>query len=323
MSSTTEELRQKGVELDTDGIRATFNGIVERSGRPLAQVAPETAVAYQTLAAWSKNKYTGNNDRIAKQISAWITTMRARERARLTMRAVPPFTMTKTASRIWEAAEFAQTMPQMALISADSGVGKTTAVEAYAATASNAWVVTTEPVHDQMGALLDLISRALKMEYAHSAAAKSRLIQERLRGTKGLLIVDEAQNLTAVLRDQLRSMVFDGAGVGVLLVGNEKLRLQFSRERMTGENAQLFSRIGLRFTRAKPLKEDVSKLLDAWGVDDDKAREAALGIAMKPGANRVMSNVLVLAFSLADARGDEAPTLEDVEMAWQQLGGNA
>jgi hypothetical protein len=36
------------------------------------------------------------------------------------------------------------------------------------------------------------------------------------------------------LRDQLRSTVFDAAGVGVALVGNKELNSQFARERATG-----------------------------------------------------------------------------------------
>lgn len=237
------------------------------------------------------------------------------------MRAAPGFTMTKTAGRIWEVLEFAQTSPDIVLVSADAGVGKTSAVEAYAASASNVWVMTAQPVHETLGSMLALLTRTLKMEYIPRAASQAHIIQQRLAGTGGLLIVDEAQFLSPLLRDQLRSMVYDGARIGLALVGNEDLRAQHSRERMNGKNAQLFSRIGLRFARAKPLKDDVNTLLDAWGIIDEQARTAAMGIAMKPGANRAMAKVLVLACSMADNRGDEAPGLPDVEMAWQQLGG--
>lgn len=324
MSSTAEEMRPRSsVEIDIVGIRELFNDLVAREGKPLSQLAPETGVPYGTLHAWSTAKYQGNNERIARQISAYMTTRAARERARATMRAAPPFVMTKTASRIWEVLEFAQSMPDMVLISADAGVGKTWATEAFAAGGSNVWKMTAEPALATVSGLLDQLARTLRIDWQFRAMSMSHSIQARLKGTKGLLIVDEAQFLTQIQREQLRSTVHDGAGIGVALVGNEELRAQFSRERMTGKNAQLFSRIGVRFARAKPLKEDVAMLLNAWGLQDEKAREMATGIAMKPGANRVMTKVLVLAFSMADARGEDAPTLDDVETAWQQLGGNA
>ena len=323
MSSTAEDMRQRTtVEADIEGIRALFNDQVARMGRPLAQIAPETGVAYATLQAWSKAKYMGNNERIARQVRAWLTTREAMDRAKSTMRAAPSFTMTKTAGRIWEVLEYGQTTPDIVLICAEAGVGKTTAIHAYAGAASNVWVATAQPVHETLGSLLSLISRTLKMEYIPRAASLAHVIQQRLSGSRGLLIVDEAQFLSPLLRDQLRSMVHDGAGIGLALVGNEELRAQHSRERMNGKNAQLFSRIGLRFARSKPLKDDVNTLLDAWGVIDEQARTAAMGIAMKPGANRAMAKVLVLACSMADSRGDEAPSLADVETAWQQLGGN-
>ncbi len=138
MSSTAEDVRQRSAgDIDIDGVRAIFNDLVARGGKPLAQIAPETSVAYATLHAWSKGSYRGNNERVARQVNAWLTTREAQERARATMRTAPPFVMTKTASRIWEVCEFGQTMPDVVLISADAGVGKTTAVKAYAATASN------------------------------------------------------------------------------------------------------------------------------------------------------------------------------------------
>ena len=324
MSSTTEERRQKNTtDIDIGGVRASFLMMAQRIGKPLAQIAPETGVNYTTLAAWSKDNYAGNNDRIARQINAWLTTREAQDRAKSTMRAAPPFTMTPTASRIWEVLEYGQTMPDMVLICADPGVGKTISINAYAASASNVWVMTAQPVHETLGSVMTLLARTLRIEWIARASAQSHMIQQRLTGSKGLLIIDEAQFLSSLLRDQIRSTVFDGAGIGVAFVGSEDLRAQHSRERMNGKNAQLFSRIGLRFTRSKPLKGDVNTLLDAWGVDDDNARSACLGIAMKPGANRAMSKVLVLACSMADARGDEAPNAGDVETAWQQLGGNA
>ena len=220
MSSTTEEALTQP-DADVEVIRARFNEMVAADGRPLARIAPETSVAYATLSAWKTSTYKGDNERIAKQVAAWITTRTASERTKATMKAEPPFIMTETASRIWEVLEHAQTMPAMVLITGGAGLGKTTSVRAYAARASNVWVATAEPIHTNYTAVLALVAHAIGNNLEWRASQTSLEIQKRLRSTKGLLIIDEAQNLSADMRNQLRSTVFDLAGVGIALVGNE------------------------------------------------------------------------------------------------------
>lgn len=51
---------------------------------------------------------------------------------------------------------------------------------------------------------------------------RSRATSSRLKGTQGLLIVDEAQHLSAGAIDQLRA-VHDRAEVGLALLGNEEV----------------------------------------------------------------------------------------------------
>lgn len=325
MSSTQQDHLERAGDINTDSIRALFNDAVARDGRTLPAIAAETGVPYGTLHPWAKAIYKGNNDRVAKQIDAWLTTREAREKLRISIRAEPAFVMTPTASRIWEMLERAQTMPDMVMISMGAGVGKTTAINAYAARGSNVFIVTAEPCHESVNSLLDVLSDTLKVDWHYRGSAMSRAIRKRLTGTGGLLIVDEAQHLKPRLRDQLRATVHDkaGAGIGVALVGGEDMNVQFQRERQDPRYAQLTRRIGLKLERAKPLRKDVEMLLDAWGVDQTAARELATGIAMKPGALGQMSKTLRLAFEQSDARGDETPTGEDIKSIWTQLGGNA
>ena len=92
---------------------------------------------------------------------------------------------------------------------------------------------------------------------------------------------DSASATTAI--DQLRSM-HDAAGVGLALVGSPLVR-----ERLGGANphlAQLFSRVGMRLRREKPLTGDVAALLAAWGIEGEAERKLVGWIARKPGALR-------------------------------------
>jgi DNA transposition AAA+ family ATPase len=323
MSSTMEEARERAGQIDVDVLRSQFNEIVAQEKRSMAQFATETGVQYSTLHAWAKSTYKGNNLRIAKQINAWLITRAARQKTAATTRSEPSFLMTPTASRVWDMLERAQTLPDMVMISGAAGIGKTKAVQAFVESGSNVWMLTAEPCHDTVNALLTELSEALGTEWQYRGAAMSRAIRKRLTGTKGLLIIDEAQHLTPRVRDQLRATVHDGAHIGIALVGGLEMTVQFQRELQQQKFAQLTRRIGLRIERKTPFKRDVEMLLDAWGVDLTDARELAMGIAMKPGANGQMTKTLRLAFELCDARGDETPTAEDIRTCWQQLGGNA
>jgi hypothetical protein len=211
----------------------------------------------------------------------------------------------------------------MVMVTGGAGIGKTKAVKAFAEHGSNVWMITAEPCHDTVNALLTELSEVLGVEWQYRGAAMSRAIRKRLTGTRGLLIVDEAQHLSPQVRNQLRVTVHDGAGIGIALVGGLEMGVQFQRETQQQKYAQLTRRIGLRIERKVPFRKDVEMLLDAWGVDVPEARELAMGIAMRPGANGQMTKTLRLAFELCDARGDETPSAEDIRTCWQQLGGHA
>ena len=325
MSSTMEDhLDQISDTVNIVETRSKFSVILaeERAvGRSLAKMAPEVGIPYSTLAAFANGKYDGDNVGVALKIERWLVTRLAQAKNKSTVRRGPGFMRTKTASRIFEVLEYTQMTPDMSVISGIPGVGKTTAINAYAANGSNVWVVTAEPAINTISALLEMLAEAVGVDYARGSAAVSRALRRKMASTHGLLIVDEAQHLTPLLRDQLRSTVHDAAEIGVALVGNSDLKAQFARERATGKYAQLVSRVGQRLDTTRPFKSDVNLLLDGWGLTGEEAREVALGVAMKPGALRQMGKTLRIAFALAAVRVADEPNAADIEMAWKQLEG--
>ena len=318
MSSTMEVALERG-DVDETEVRGKFEAAAAEDGRPLSQIAPETGVAYATLSAWRSGKYQGNNARVAVQVQQWLNTIAARQRTRATLPRAPDFRMTETASKIWDLLEHAQTANDMVIITGGAGVGKTQAIRAYQRQAANVHVVTVEPCVSTTTMLLDLLLQETGSSVVGSALRKSSSLKKRLAGTGGLLILDDAQHLSAQLLDQLRH-IYDATEIGIALVGNETVFARLGADERRAGFGQLFSRIGLRMRLNRPRKKDAETLLDAWGVTDKDARKFAIGVALKPGAHRVMTKTLRIAHAIAAASGAGTElTAGHIEDAWKQL----
>ncbi len=330
MGSTIEEAveRDDGAVLDHEALRRQVDQALTEDARtgeaklPLAQAAPEVGIPYGTLSAWYGGSYKGNNDRVAGAVRAWLLTRQARKRAAVEMPTAPAFVRTPTASRIWDLLEHCQTLPDIGVIAGGAGIGKTTALLGYRNAASNVWIATMSPVYGTPAAALDRILTALGMTPAGNPGRAAAAIERKLNGTRGLLIIDEAQHLRAPALDAIRAF-HDGCDIGIALCGNDTLYGRFSGDRRTPEFAQLFSRIGVRLRRERPVAKDIDAVLDAWGVEDDDVRTELRGIVLKPGAFRSLTKLLRLAGAMARAGGRTSVTLNDVRRVWSQIGETA
>lgn len=325
MGSTIEEMRQTEPQdtLDEAAIRAALEAALAEDGRPLSRVAPEIGVPYGTVSSWRGGTYAGNTKKVAIAVQAWLHSRTARARARAVLPAEPQFVMTRTASRIWDLLEFAQTTPTIGVVVGGAGVGKTRAFVAYQRQLPNTvWIATMQPLHTSMHAMLREITAALDLGFPGRTFDMAHAVVRKMRGARGLLIIDEAQHLPADALDQVRSLA-DAAMTGVVLGGNRQLSARLGADRRQEQLAQIYSRIGMRLNLNRPLREDIRMLLDAWGLEAEDARDTAMAIALKPGAMRGMTHVLRVAFALARANGEDKPGVQQIEAAWQQFAGNA
>ncbi len=249
----------------------------------------------------------------------WLTSRVARRRARSLLPKAPDFVLTKSAIDFFGVFEHAQYTPDLAVISGGPGAGKTFACEAYRERTPNVWLLTAEPCLSSIRMLLTLLADVLGVAETRSTERLSRAIIGRVQATGGLLIVDEAQNLTTELLEQLRT-VFDTGAIGITFVGDETVHARLEGLNRTAKYARLFSRVGMRLQRPVPAKRDIELLMDAWGVEGAPERRLLLAIARKPGALRGMTRCLRMAHMLAGAAGAEGVTEEHLLMAWQNLG---
>lgn len=303
---------------EEEAIRADVRALMAAETLTMKDIARACGVAYGTFSSWMGGTYQGRTHHVAAEARRGLDAHRTKARTRAMAPAAPGFVPTATAEMFLGGLEHAQHMAELVVITGGPGVGKTTAAREYRVRNPNVWLMTAEPVHATPRALLDDLADAVGIDARGMSGQRlSRAITIKLRGTGGLLIIDEAQHLTSQTLDQLRSL-HDLAGLGIALLGNETVYARLEGGTRAAHYAQLFSRVGMRLTRVRPVQADVAALLDAWGVAGAAERALLKQIAAKPGALRGLTKVLRIAHMLAGAKGEPALTVALIRMAWSQ-----
>jgi DNA transposition AAA+ family ATPase len=288
------------------------------NGRPMTRISEEAGVPYGTWSGWMGGTYAGNTSKIAGKAQMWIDAQAAKTKALAGLRQAPGFVETPTARAIITLLQQAQFATDLVIVSGGSGLGKSTALERYKATTPNVWLLTGEPCFSTPRMVLDCLAEKIGITERYSSQTVSRAITASLRDTGGLLIVDEAQHLSDASLDQLRSQ-HDLAQVGVAFVGNDLVADRFAGFGRKAQFAQLSSRVGMRLSRAKPTKEDLNLVLDAWGIEGAELRAVLIQIGQRPGGQRNVKKTLQLALLAA---GAGALTVDLVRRGYEQITGS-
>lgn len=291
------------------------------SDRRLSQatVAREIGISPSAINQWLKGIYAGDNDAIEAKLLIWMVVYDERRQSGAMMPTAPEWVETPTGARIVGALSYAQAAGDIAIIYGGAGLGKSTAIRHYQGISLNVWHVTMTPASAGVVTALEEICGALGITETGGAAKLYRAIVRRVRGSRGLLAIDEAQHLSTAALDQIRA-IHDATDMGVALVGNQEIYA-----RMTGGNRaayldRLYSRVGKRLALRASVAEDIQALIAAWDIDDASCRKTLIDIARRPGALRTLTKVLRLAGMYALADGKRVSS-EFIGRAWRELGG--
>ena len=314
-TATVTAIYQGDAEL-REQIRTRLDGDKRLSQSALAR---EVGISAPTLNQWLSGKYPGDNENIDTKIKLWIEADKARRAAGGLMPSAPAFQPLPTSARVLAALAYAQMAGDIAAIYGGAGLGKTSACEQYQASNPNVWLITMTESCGGLVSALQEISDALGLGEQGGAREMSKRIRKRVRGTNGLLLIDEAQHLGVSALEEIRQ-IHDATGIAVALVGNEGVFSRMAGGRGAERLDRLFSRVGKRLALRQSSEADVISLVKAWGILDAKCNPTLLEVARRPGALRGLTKVLRLA-SMNAAADNRDVCCEDVRAAAAELGG--
>lgn len=316
MSATAENVTS--IYRGDEDLQAEVSALIEqRSDLSQAVVCKEAGISSSTLSQYLSRKYPGDAEAIDAKLRIWLDAWQARLAASAQMPQAPTYVDTPTCQRVLAALGYAQQAGDITVTYGGAGLGKTTACLQYQRSQPSVWIATMEPASAGVVTCLQTIAEALGLDVAGGALHLSRAIGKRVRGTNGLLVIDEAQHLSVAALDQIRS-IHDATGIGIALVGNEGVYSRMAGGRHAQQLDRLYSRIGKRLSLRQPSEADIRALAKAWNMDA-KCLPVVMEIARRPGALRAMTKTLRLATMHATAE-QRALCCQDIRAAARELG---
>lgn len=306
------------IEIDVEEQRAWLVEHKTMNGLSWTQIQLQTGIAAGTISQFGGGKYKGRNEEIAQQIFRYRQTLAQQAQLKFEAPEIPTFFETKTSRDVMNLLAWAQ-RGRFAYFVGGPGIGKTETAREYAERAANVWYIKCKPSMSTVTALATAILRAMRDFTAKGSASNlSSYIIGKIRHSGGLLIFDDAQLMSIEQLEEIRAL-FDEAGVGVALLGNETVAARMEGGDRRAAFAQLYSRVGLKMSRPVALREDVEALADAWRIHDEQVVNKLIDLGRRPGALRICTYALELASTLARSEGGEI-TLKHLTAATVQLG---
>ena len=237
-------------------LRTEFKNWQTQSSRnTLAFASRATGISRPVISDWAANKYKGSNDNVESKIKAFLVVQNNKRKA---VNLQVQFTDTLVSMKIDEVLDICGTDNDIVVITGDSGLGKTTALNHYLKDSVNDLLIEV----DQSYSAFSLVKVLHKKLCAHTGKeAMCDMLEEiiaKLKNSDRKIIIDEAEYLPTKALDILRR-INDKAGVGLALVGLPRLEANLRGRR--GEHAQLHNRVGVFCKLEKISLEDASYIV--------------------------------------------------------------
>ena len=277
--------------------------VMQTEGVPQAQVARDADVKSSTLSQVLNGRYRGQTDPVRRNLAAYLDDRETRAEFRADQLQSPSWFRSPTAEAVMARLQLAHYRQRMAMVVGIPGAGKTVTAKRYAEqNRHNVWYVSLNVFCGKELAVLTEIAHAVGVHdvpKGNHAEKIFKKVVERVAGTKGLIVIDEAHHADRKALDGIRA-IYDAAGIGIALLANEELYARIHSGFGKGKPfAQFTSRVGIKHSVDRVTEGDVRAQAQAWGIEGRELIQVLQQIARKPGAMRAIDETLAQATLLA------------------------
>lgn len=286
--------------INIESVRSWLNDHKAETAKSWPDIGRLTDVSHSTLSLFSSGKYAGDNEKVAAKVAAYRDRLTVQAEIGNDLPMVPEWYETETSRRLTGLFRWAQS-GKIVLIVTNPGIGKTKVAERFAAADPNVWLATMSPASAGVGTMAAEVAEAVGLgQITGSPQQLSRKVRDHVRAKNGLIIVDEAQELTDKAINEIRGW-HDRTGVGVALLGNDKVVGQLDNKKSA--LAQISSRFSYRHEQGQSFPSDIVACLDAWGIRDGAQRDFLTKLGALPGALREVTHTIEVGLMTAFGEG--------------------
>lgn len=234
-----------------------------RNGMSQVALSKELGKSKTLVSAFLNGTYN-NPNAVIPRIEALLNYKREKSIAPI----APDFADTTITRSVMDTIKYCQLQGKIGCVYGDAGVGKTTSINQYCRENRLAVKITISPAFASVAGFNELLADKLEIKERVSRRIYKEAV-ERLSGSGMVVIIDEAQHLTAKTLDYIRCLC-DESGAGIVLIGNEMVYKRI-KSNSQAEFAQLYSRVG------KPAHvlvnhiriEDIRAIFEPYQVPDE------------------------------------------------------
>jgi len=282
-----------------------------------SKLAREAGSSSAYVSQWSAGKLPQQYvAALERKLVIWWQNRSVRIRTKSLLPDAPHFLDLPTSRKIMQQLEWAQMAQDVVLVHSGAGFGKTTAALEYKENHSNVWIVEMcqdcareRPCLEEIALVLG--GGCMVEGKSQSGAEIRRNICARIKNTRGLLVIDEAQFLSDKALQEVRN-IYDATGVGLALMGNEEVYVRAKRV------SSVWSRIGQELRLKKLQAADIEGLMSAYQVSGKTQYQTLEELSHRDGGLRVVVKALRKSSMIARKR-KESIGLKHLEAAQRQI----
>jgi len=249
---------------------------LKKNGLSQAKAAPLMGLSQAVLSAYRNSKYDkGDIGAVEKKLEEFLQLkdekQESEQKAEAFLgRASDSYIRTSISEGAYKSIRYCQLEKGIVVIDGDAGIGKTKAAAKFFRDNPNTTVyVKASPSTSSTRSLLKMVAKTLSLPDNLRTEDLSAAIQEKLRQTDKVLIIDEAQNLKFLALEEIRGWVDEDImtgkpGIGIVLIGNVEVY-----NKMLGRQEAIFAqqfnrtRLHSRYRTQDITREDVELFFPA------------------------------------------------------------